>query len=412
MGSLSHFRQEARTWLEANATRRAASTSDDVGISESDSVALLPTVTAEQDRTHMEALREWIQRKADAGFANLSWEVQWGGRGLPNAYERVFAEEESHFLVPPRHAALAVTQNLVAPTIRAVGTSEQKERHLRRMLRAEDVWCQLFSEPGAGSDLAGIATRAVRDGDEWVINGQKVWTSGANYAAWGYIQCRTDPTVPKHRGLTAFVVPMSAPGVTVRPLRQMTGGSSFNEVFFTDVRVGDDARLGPLGEGWKVAVTTLGFERGATGDDGGLAAVQRLIALARHLGRSDDALIRQVLARAWMHQKLLELTRARVKDKLRTGETPGPEASISKLFWTDGHRLINEVAAALLGPKLVADTGEWGTYAWSEHLLGAPGYRVAGGTDEVQRNIISERVLGLPLEPRTDRDLPFKDVPR
>jgi alkylation response protein AidB-like acyl-CoA dehydrogenase len=411
MDSLSVFRSEARAWLEDNATLRESG-SGPGDARDSDSVALLPTVTAEEDRAHLESLRSWTQRKFDAGFGALSWETEWGGRGLSAAYERAFADEELRFLVPPRHTAIAVTRNLVAPTIRAFGTSQQKASYLKRMLRADDIWCQLFSEPGAGSDLAGIATKAERDSSGWVINGQKVWTSGAHYAKWGYIQCRTDPAKPKHQGLTAFVIPMSAPGVQVRPLRQMTGGSSFNEVFFTDVRLSDDAILGAVNQGWKVALTTLGFERGASGDDGGPSAIQRLIALASEMGRTDDILIRQLLSRAWIHQKLLTLTGQRVKDRLRAGETPGPEASIGKLFWTEGHKLINDVASALLGPRLAADTGEWGTYAWSEHVLGSPGYRVAGGTDEIQRNIIGERVLGLPPEPRVDRDIPFRDVPR
>jgi alkylation response protein AidB-like acyl-CoA dehydrogenase len=192
----------------------------------------------------------------------------------------------------------------------------------------------------------------------------------------------------------------------------MTGGSSFNEVFFTDVRIGNDAMLGTVGSGWKVALTTLGFERGAVGEDGGVSAADRLIDLARRQQREGDPLIRQQLAKAQIHQRLHMMTSARVKDQLRAGETPGPEVSIGKLFWTNGHQLVNEAASAILGPKLVADTGEWGTYAWAEHVLGAPGYRVAGGTDEVQRNIIGERVLGLPPEPRTHRDTPFRDVPK
>jgi alkylation response protein AidB-like acyl-CoA dehydrogenase len=238
-----------------------------------------------------------------------------------------------------------------------------------------------------------------------------VWTSGAQYADFGYALCRTDPDVPKHRGLTAFLVDMRAPGVEARPLRQMTGGSSFNEVFFTDVRVPDAMRLGEVGGGWSVAITTLGFERAGAGGISATTA-DRLVATAQALGRADDPVIRQLLARAVTHQTLMGLNKRRVLARQRAGATPGPEGSIGKLFWTEGLRLLNEVAGTILGPRLVADTGEWGTYAWSEHLLGTSGFRVAAGTDEVQRNILGERVLGLPADVRSDRDLPFRDVPR
>jgi alkylation response protein AidB-like acyl-CoA dehydrogenase len=362
-------------------------------------MALNLNMTYEQELAYIGTCREWIQQKADAGFENLSWEVKWGGQGLTRLHEQAFAEEESRFVVPRGHAAINVTRYLVAPTIRAAGTPQQQDLFVRRMLRADDLWCQLFSEPEAGSDLAGMRTSARRDGDEWVVNGQKVWTSAARYADWGYIQCRTDPTAPKHRGLTAFVMPMSTAGIEVRPLRQMTGASSFYEVFFNDVRIPDSARLGEPGDGWRIALTTLGFERSSSTDDG-TRAIRMLLALARHTERSNDPLVRQLLARAYTRQKLHHLTAGRARAALRRGETPGPEGSIGKLFWTETLKTFNEAAAELLGPRLIADTGEWGTYAWAEHLLGTPGARIAAGTDEIQRNILGERVLGLPTEPR------------
>lgn len=401
------FQAEALAWFEANANPRPRAADVNWG-SGSDSVALFRNLNQEDERLHIETRRRWVQRKADAGLANVAWEVQWGGRALPPVCDAIVNDLEEQFLVPPTHESVEITTILIAPTIRAVGTPQQHERFLRRALRTDDLWCQLFSEPGAGSDLAGLATVAERDGDEWVLNGQKVWTSGAQFADWGYVLCRTDPSVPKHRGLTAFAVPMSAPGVEVRPLRQMTGGSSFNEVFFTDVRVPDADRLGGIGEGWRVALTTLGYERGSfEGPAGSDATMRRLIGLARHVGREGSPLVRQGLARAYIHQRLTALLVQRVKAQLLAGDTPGPEASLVKLAWTQGLQLYNEVASTLLGPMLVADSGEWGTYAWAEHVLGAPGYRIAGGSDEVLRNILGERVLGLPSDPRVDRDIPF-----
>ena len=263
------------------------------------------------------------------------------------------------------------------------------------------MWCQLFSEPGAGSELASLQTRAVRDGDTWVINGQKVWTSGAQFADFGYMLTRTDPDAPKHKGMTSFLVDMKAPGVTVRPLRQMTGGTSFNEVFFDDVRVGDDHRVGDPGEGWRVAVTTLMFERGSASGSGGEAsgAFERALRLCRHLGRNEDPIVRDALARLFIQGRLSSLTAQRVRAAMDAGRVPGPEGSIGKLVATESLHQTSALVSMLLGPKLVADCGEWGTFAWAEYVCGVPGFRLGGGTDEIQRNIIGERVLGLPKGP-------------
>ena len=296
----------------------------------------------------------------------------------------------------------------------AFGDETQRAQFVGRFLRSEELCCQLFSEPGAGSDLAGLACRARLDGDEWVVNGQKVWSSGARFAAWGELIARSDPDVVKHKGLTAFIIPMDLPGIEIREIKQMSGGASFNEVFFNDVRVPDSMRLGDVGDGWRVALTTLGFERDHSGGShngrvGG--SWSQLLATARALGVTTDPIIRQQLAAAYTHQRIETLTNRRLAD-MSSGGAPGPEGSLSKLLWTKGMSIYSDVVSRILGPALIADTGAWGTYAWGEHVLGAPGYRIAGGSDEIQRNIIGERLLALPAEPRNDKDVPWRDVPR
>ncbi|MFR9773744.1 acyl-CoA dehydrogenase family protein [Nocardia sp. SC052] len=410
--SLDSFRLEVREWLDSSATLRPVDDNNQRFGVGSDSVALFHHLSHEDERGVVDAHRQWIRRKFDAGFANVSWEQKWGGRGLPQQFEHIFDEEERRYVVPPLHECVGITRGIIAPTIREIGTESQRERFLRPMLRGDEVWCQLFSEPSAGSDLAGLSTTATRDGSDWLINGQKVWTSGAQFADWGYIICRTNPDAPKHQGLTAFLVPMTAQGVDVRPLRQMTGGSSFNEVFFTDVRVPDENRLGDVGAGWRVALTTLRFERSFSKVSNTLQSTTRLIDLAQHLGVNNDPHIRQLLASAYTCEVLQDLTGRRVRASIRSGELPGPEGSIGKVFRTDTYQLLNRVATAILGPRLIADTGEWGTFAWAEHVVGTPGWRVAGGTDEIQRNIIAEQVLQLPREPRLDKDVPFRERPR
>jgi alkylation response protein AidB-like acyl-CoA dehydrogenase len=247
-----------------------------------------------------------------------------------------------------------------------------------------------------------------------VITGQKVWSSGARFSAWGEIICRTDSEVPKHAGLTAFIVPMDAPGIEIRPIRQMTGGSSFNEVFLDGVRVPDALRLGDVGAGWKVTMITLAFERMTSGshqgDVGG--SWDQVLALARWLGRTADPVVRERLAALYVVDRVRAFNGLRQASSPDDGAGPSPAGSIGKLQWTQWMTMVSEVVSLLLGPRLAADTGEWGTYAWAEHVLGAPGYRIAGGSDEIQRNIIGERVLGLPPEPRLDRDIPYSQIAR
>jgi alkylation response protein AidB-like acyl-CoA dehydrogenase len=397
--SVEELTEEALAFLKASAPLRA-DTRFEWGEG-SDRVALIPESTPEQDRLDLEAARGWSQKVYDAGFGWLTGPPAYGGRGLSREHERRWRELERRYDTPPQ-TAFGIGLGMVAPTILAHATEEVKQRYLGAMHRGDVVGCQLFSEPDAGSDLAGLQTRAVRDGDEWVVNGQKVWTSFAHLADIGEVVCRTDPDLPKHKGLTAFVVDMHARGVEVRPLRQMTGGASFNEVFFTDVRIPDTHRLGDVNGGWSVALTTLMNERAAIGGGGGRAGgvgAGRLVELVRHLGKAGDPLVRQQLARVVVHSRVAGFTNLRAMAKVAAGQAPGPEMSIAKMALTQNLLLTCDLVASVLGPELVADSGRWGTYAWAELVLGMPGMRVAGGTDEVLRNIVGERVLGLPKEP-------------
>ncbi|HEY2301958.1 MAG TPA: acyl-CoA dehydrogenase family protein [Acidimicrobiales bacterium] len=392
------FEREALAFLDANAKLR---TEERTGWGEgSDRVALFSEKTRQQEAVEVRDAKAWRTTVFDAGFGWITGPVEYGGRGLPTSYERAWQRIQARYDVPSM-ARFGIGLGMVAPTILAHATDAVKDRYLRALYRGEIIACQLFSEPGAGSDLAGLQTAAERDGDEWVVNGQKVWTSGAQYSDIGELLCRTDPTLPKHQGLTGFIVDMGAPGVDVRPLRQMTGGASFNEVFFTDVRIPDDRRLGAVNEGWGVALTTLMNERAAIGGGGvGVSiGIDRLIELLRHLGKADDPLLRQQLADVWINTNVARYTGLRAMERLRAGQLPGPEMSISKLALANNLRRVATLVSAALGPKLVADSGEWGTYAWGELILGIPGFRIAGGTDEVMKNIIGERVLGLPKDP-------------
>ncbi|HSS08595.1 MAG TPA: acyl-CoA dehydrogenase family protein [Acidimicrobiales bacterium] len=408
------FRAECRDWLAARLKPRPAATMTATlpwGVG-SDDVSVFHDLSPGAERDLLDQAMKWQQVKCDAGYGALTWPVEYGGAGLPAAYEEVFNHEEAAFDTPAQHETFSVTVRLVAPTINLLGTDRLRERFVRRFVRAEDLCCQLFSEPGAGSDLASLGTRAVRDGDEWVINGQKVWSSGARFSAWGELIARTDPNVPKHAGLTAFIIPMDSPGLEVRPIRQMSGGSSFNEVFFTDVHVPDELRLGEVGAGWKVALTTLGFERAGGGTRTVGGSWQEVAMLARWLDRTGEPLVRQRVADLYINRRITQLLREGRAARAAAGQPPGPEGSIGKLRWSQDLTRTSEVVSYLLGPRLTADTGEWGTYSWTAQVLGAPGYRIAGGSDEIQRNIIGERVLGLPPEPRSDRRMAWRDVPR
>ena len=415
---LDTFASEARAWLDANAERKKIDESGERALVWGEgefSVAVFHNKTFEEEQAEILEAAAWTQKKAEVGYHKITWEPEYGGMGLSKDHAKAFNRLETEYVTPGGHETHSVTIGLMAPTIRLLGTDQQKADWVASWARADEMVCQLFSEPGAGSDLASVATKADRDGDEWVLNGQKVWSSGAQFSPWGMAVCRHDSDVPKHKGITVFVLPMDAPGVEVRQIRQMSGGTSFNEVFLSDVRVPDAYRIGDVGEGWKVALTVLGFERG--GDEGGGASRvggswAQVKALADHFEAGKDPVLRDKLSRLYIQYRLMALTRQRVAAQVKAGQAPGPEGSIGKIFWTDSMRMMSDVVADILGPRVTADTGEWGTYEWNEHILGAPGYRIAGGSDEIQRNIVGERVLGLPGEPRVDKNLPYKDVPK
>jgi alkylation response protein AidB-like acyl-CoA dehydrogenase len=408
VSGLAQWQARARDWLRAHAQPReaaAAAGGDGPAGGGLGSVAVFDNLTFGQEQEQLAAAAAWQRAKLAAGYGAITWPPEHGGAGLTVAYEDAFGREEAHFAVPRKNELFSVTLELVAPTIAAFGTPAQQRGLIPRLLAAELFVCQLFSEPGAGSDLASLSLRAERRGSGWVLNGQKVWTSGARHAALGELIARTGPAQARHRGLTAFLVPMDAPGVDIRPIRQMSGGSSFNEVFFTDVGVPDEARLGDVGQGWQVALTTLGFERARSGagaqQPGGSFA--QVADTARELGVQDDPLVRQMLADLYVRSEVQRRYAEKMTQSATSGGAggaPGEEGSVLKLMWSANLMRTSAVVSELLGPRLVADTGEAGTFAWSEHLLGAPGYRIAGGTEEIQRNIIAERVLGLPREPR------------
>ena len=397
--SPDQFEAAARSFLDTAAPPRSEESF--VWGKGSDQVGLFPERTPREQEADLATARAWANAVFDAGFGWITGPTELGGRGLPDDYQRIFDTVASGYATPSQ-SVFGIGLGMVVPTIEAHATDEVKHAYLRPLHRGDLVACQLFSEPSAGSDLASVQTRAVKDGDQWIVTGQKVWTSGAQISDIGEIICRTDPEQPKHRGLTGFIVDMHAPGVEVRPLRQMTGGASFNEVFFTEVRVPDSHRLGDVNGGWAVALTTLMNERAAIGGGGGgvgLPAATRLVDLARAMGRSADPQVRQQLATIIVNDRVARYTRLRARATIAAGQRPGPEMSLAKLSLTANMARTCDLVSSVLGPALVADTGAWGTYAWSQYLLGVPGLRIAGGSDEVMRNIIGERVLGLPKEP-------------
>ncbi len=412
--TLDEFREECVAFLDANAARKQDEEQKFVWGEGDDDVAMFEEVDREQEQRDLAEAKAWRAKRFDAGLGYITGEAQYGGRELPGSYERLYTNLEGRYQVPGQ-SFFGIGLGMVAPTIKDHAEPHIKERYLPAMYRGDLVGCQLFSEPGAGSDLAGLQTKAERDGDEWVITGQKVWTSGAHYSDIGEIICRTDADQPKHKGLTGFIVDMRAPGVEIRPLRQMTGGASFNEVFFEEVRVPDDHRLGDVNHGWNVALTTLMNERSSIGAGGGgggmgVANVTRLAQMLRHFGLGESAVHRDELMRVYVGYQVAKLTNQRALDKIKAGQLPGPEMSIAKMALTENMMRTGELVAKVLGPRLTADTGEWGTFAWARFICGTPGMRIAGGSDEVLRNIVGERVLGLPKDPGIDSTTAFKDL--
>lgn len=393
------FAAAAQAFLEAHARplpeRRSVFGQGD------DAIPVISGSDEDEERAHIAAALAWQRTLFDHGFGWVTGPPEHGGAGLGGAEAAAFHRAAGGFDVPDL-GCLIVGLSIVSPAVAAHGTDDQRRRYLRGLHRGDIFACQLFSEPGHGSDLAGIATRAQRDGDEWVVTGQKVWSSYAQYSDVGLLLARTDPAAPKHSGLTMFLIDMHQPGVEVRPLRQMTGGAHFNEVFLTAARVPDRDRLGAVGEGWRVAITTLMSEREAVGageevPPGDL--VDRLVELLHH-APSPGALHAQrraAVAEVAVLGRVLELTNRRLG--AAAAGAPGPEMSITKILRNEFLARLADAACAIAGAGAAADSGAWGTYSWGRARLSLPGLRIAGGTDEIQRNILGERVLGLPREP-------------
>jgi len=407
--TLEQFQADALTFLEANAPRKEAEKKFVWGEG-ADKVAMFEEKDRKSEKLDVTEACAWRRKKFDAGFGYVFGSEQYGGRGLPVAYSRAYDALEANYEIP-NQSCFTIGLGMVAPTIVAHGSDIARDLYVRKMYRGDIVGCQLFSEPGAGSDLANLSTKAERDGDEWIITGQKVWTSGAHYSDIGEIIARTDFDMPKHKGLTGFIVDMHAPGVEIRPLRQMTGGASFNEVFFTEVRVRDDHRLGDVNNGWNVALTTLMNERAAIGAGGGGGGFfTRVIEMVKFYELDKDPVVRDELAKIIIHNKVAGYNNQRAMDKIKSGQMPGPEMSMAKLAGTANMMRLGDFVSMVLGPKLIADSGEWGTFAWNQLILGTPGGRIAGGSDEVMRNIVAERVLGMPKDPGIDSKSAFKDL--
>lgn len=395
------FRAEARAWLEANARRKS-------GIDDWSAGPRVHTVEAEN--AYWEHMKAWARKRFDGGFAAITWPKEYGGRGGTPVEALIFAEELAAFDVTSGFIDAAV--GLIGPALMRFGTPEQRERHLKPMLRGDVIWCQLFSEPEAGSDLAAVRTRAVVDGEDLVINGQKVWTTSAQYADWGFIVCRTNPDVPKHDGITFAMVDMRQPGVEVRPLVTMKGDRHFNEVFFKDVRTPLANVVNGLGRGWAVTTFVLMNEGASIGTTShGRTRVEDLVAEAVANGRFEEAVVREKLGAGYVEQRVLELLQARLKSAILDGRRPDVDGSVLKVLTAEsGHRKA-ELAAWLQGADaLLAGHAAPLQGRWQESLLGRGATTVGGGTVEVHRNGLGERALGLPKEPRVDRDRAFKDL--
>ncbi|KAA0233026.1 MAG: acyl-CoA dehydrogenase [Actinobacteria bacterium] len=393
------FRAECREWLEANAERRPRTS------------GVLSILGEGLDGGgELARARDWQAKAAAEGWAGIHWPPEYGGRGASLIEQVIWAQEAARFEIPDHVFRIGIAMG--GPTVIAHGSDDQKRRWLPPLLTGEEIWCQLFSEPGAGSDLASLRTTAVRDGDAWVVDGQKVWSSGAHYSKWGMLVARTDMDAPKHSGITYFLLEMNSPGIDIRPLKQMTGASHFSEVFFDDVRLPDTDRLGGVNEGWKVAQTTLLNERAALGELlGGQALADGLVDVARRAGTDgrsglSDPRVRQEIAEVYANSEILRYLGLRIVTAISRGGIPGGEASVIKIAMA---RLLNRAAG--LGVRLGGPSGLAGPNEWWHTLLAAPAVRIAGGSDEIQRNIIGERVLGLPKEPGSDRDTPFNELP-
>jgi alkylation response protein AidB-like acyl-CoA dehydrogenase len=394
------YRAEVRAWLEANAPSRTGVSDREV-----------------EDPAELAGARVWQRKKAEVGYACITWPQRWGGGGGAAWQAVIFIQEEQHFLTPGNRDPFQISLGMCVPTVMIVGNPADKERFIRPAVRGDQIWCQLFSEPSGGSDMGAVRTRAVKDGNDWVINGQKIWTTYAQWSDFGLLLARTDPNVPKHAGLTMFWIDMKAPGVEVRPIHQISGAANFNEVYFTDLRVGDNQRVGMVGEGWRTSLVTLMNERLAVGDAGGTGYL-KVLALAQKINTltgvaNKDNGLREKIADWFVQIEGLKYTRYRTLTALSRGQTPGPENSIGKVVSAS---VMQDMANAALeledqfgiisAPSFAPLAG-----AFQRDLINAPGRRIAGGTDEILRNTIAERVLGLPQDVRLDKHVAFKDIP-
>ena len=387
----ARFRAEARAFLEKHARRRRGVGDWSRGPREH---------TPEAELEHFERCRGWQRTLYDGGFAGIPWPREYGGRGGRAAQALIFAEEQEAFDATSGFLAAAI--DLVAPALLHHGSEAQRERYLRPLLRGDEVWCQLFSEPDAGSDLAALRTRAVRDGDAFVISGQKLWTSSAQHCDFGILLARTNPDAPKHRGITFFLVDMRSPGVLVRPLPTSTGSRHFNEVFFDAVRVPADAVVGALDGGWRVARETLAHESVSIGSSAhGTGDAQALVRIASERGLASDPHVRQQIADVYVRERLLALMRDKLQRAIREGRAPDLDGSVLKIFWAESRVVKDEVGLRLLGADgLLAGAAAPDAGRWPEQVLDRYTGTIGGGTLEVHRNGIGERVLGLPREPR------------
>ena len=397
----ANFRKEVSDWLSANATlKNDEETGNYPGMGEDDALTLA---------------KKWASKLCDSGWACLHWPKEYGGRGSTPIERVIWGQEASKYRIPG--GFFEIGQGMAGPVLMMYANEEQKKRYLPPMAKGEEVWCQLFSEPGAGSDLAGLKTKAVLEGDTWTINGQKIWTSGAHYSDYGILVTRSDPSAQKHKGLTYFFLDMKSPGVEVRPIKQISGGANFNEVYFTDVKIPDDQRLGAVGEGWKVALTTLMNERLAVGDASGPDFQEAFNLACGHDLNGDlaikDGSVRDKLADWYCQASGLKYTKYRNISALSRGETPGPQASITKIVSGNKLQEIANFGMDLMDAAGIArpDSSDAEQAMYQMGFFGAAGIRIAGGTDEILRNIISEQVLGLPQDMRADKGIPFNEIP-
>ena len=396
----AEFRAKCRAWLEDNAELKTKKTNSAKNMNVG-------------NKSLLEAAAEWQKKKYDAGWAMIHWPKEFGGIGATPIERIIWAQEESKFNVPK--GVYEIGLGMAGPVMMEYATDEQKERYLPPMAEGKEIWCQLFSEPSAGSDVAGLRSKAIQDGENWIVNGQKVWTSGAHFSDFGILVVRHDPSLEKHKGLTFFFVDMKSPGIEVKPIKQLTGGSSFNEVYFNDVVIPDSQRLGEIGDGWKVAITTLMNERLAVGDADGVDANEAFELAKKHDKDGeqliDNNAVRESIADWYCEASGLKNTKLRTMSALSRGDTPGPEASITKIVSANKLQAIGNFGmdSSDMSGMLMDEESDFIKFqmAW----MGAAGLRIAGGTDEILKNIIAERVLGLPQEARADKGLAFKDIP-